>query len=262
MQHKEGKFYKLAVKNISQQIHSEQTVDQLSSDIIGAIHISTPQEYNMTIYRNAQLAFVMQCLEEGKVHNLENKAQMTLIDGELTTVAQHQEEDEAQKLMVKEQRAITSTLKREYLLLVQRVLSLRHFLQPSIPQNLGFASKLTTLAMDSMSFLADHLLHLQAVFRVAEKNSTFDVGFHNTNFSSIEMIYTKKLMNYTEKITNRETANFSGVPIYDIWSLLFILYHLIFGSLIFNFDSQHINILLSILIYHCFHFLQCLWFYV
>ena len=62
------------------------------------------------------------------------------------------------------------------LLIVHSVLSLHHFLQSSIPQNLGVPSKLTTLAMDSMFFFADRLLHLQAVFRVAGKNATVDVG--------------------------------------------------------------------------------------
>ena len=71
--------------------------------------------------------------------------------------------------MEKEQWAMTSTLKSRALLLVQRVLSLHHFLQSSTPQNLGFASKVTTLAMDSMFFFADSLLHLQAVFIVAKK---------------------------------------------------------------------------------------------
>ena len=46
----------------------------------------------------------------------------------------------------------------------------------SIPQNLGVASKVTTLTMNSMFFFTGFLLHLQAVFRVTEKNTTVDVG--------------------------------------------------------------------------------------
>ena len=45
---------------------------------------------------------------------------------------------------------MTSTLTGKALLLVWHVLSLHHFLQPYIPQNLGVASKVTILAMDSI----------------------------------------------------------------------------------------------------------------
>ena len=71
--------------------------------------------------------------------------------------------------MDKEQRAMTSALTVKALLLVQRILYLHHLLQYYIPQNLGIPSKVTTLAMDSMFFFADSLLHLQAVFRVSGK---------------------------------------------------------------------------------------------
>ena len=57
--------------------------------------------------------------------------------------------------MEKEQWAMTSTPKGKALFLVQCVLSFHHFLQSSIPHNLGVASKVTTLAMDSMFFFAD-----------------------------------------------------------------------------------------------------------
>ena len=90
-------------------------------------------------------------------------------DGEFATMMQQQEEDKAQKLMEKEQQAMSSTPKGGALLLIQNVLLLRHFLHSSVPHNLGVASKVTTLAMDSMFFFADRLLHLQAVFRVAKK---------------------------------------------------------------------------------------------
>ena len=64
---------------------------------------------------------------------------MIMRDGELATMMQQQEEDEALKLMEKYQRAMLSTPTGKALLLIQRVLSLRHFLQYSIPQNLGVA---------------------------------------------------------------------------------------------------------------------------
>ena len=78
---------------------------------------------------------------------------------------------------------MTSTPTGKDLILVWRVLSLHLFLQSSIPHNLGVTSKVTTLAMDRMSFSADCLLRLQKVFRVAEKNATVDVGYHYKNFS-------------------------------------------------------------------------------
>ena len=65
-------------------------VDQLSSEMIGAISISSPPEDNATISRDTQLAFVMQRLEEDEMHNLEEKEHMIMRDGELSTMMQHQ----------------------------------------------------------------------------------------------------------------------------------------------------------------------------
>ena len=101
----------------------------------------------MAISRYAQLALALQRIEEEEVQNLEKKEQMIIRDGEFATMMQHQEEDEAQKLMEKEQQAMTSTPTGKVFLLFQRVLSLKHFLQSSIPQNLGVDSKVTTLVM-------------------------------------------------------------------------------------------------------------------
>ena len=71
---------------------------------------------------------------------------------------------------------MSSMPKGKALLLIQRVFSLHHFLKSSIPQNLGVVSKVTPLAMDSMFYFANRLLHVQAAFRVAQKNATVDVG--------------------------------------------------------------------------------------
>ena len=65
---------------------------------------------------------------------MEDKEQMIMRDGELATIMKQQEEDEAQKSMEKEQRSTTSTPTGKALLLVQRVLSLHHFLQSSNPR--------------------------------------------------------------------------------------------------------------------------------
>ena len=141
---------------------------------------------------------------------------MIIRDGELVTIMQHQEEDEAQKSTEKEQRAKTSTTTGRVLLLVKRVLYLHIFLLSSIPQNLAVASKVTTLAMESTFFFADRLIHLQAVFRVARNIPLWAQGI-------------------------------SGL--WDVFSATFL-----FGSPLFNVDNQQINSLMSIFICHCFHF--------
>ena len=55
-------------------------------------------------------------------------------------------------------------------------------------------------------------------------------------------------------IDSLKTQTFYILPINDLWSLECILYHLHFGSPLCNFDSQQINSLLSVFIYHCFRF--------
>ena len=158
---------KLTVKNRSQQIRSKQMVDQLSSGMIGGdCHIYPTEDY-AAISRDAHIALEIQQLEEDEVHNMENKEHMIMRDGKLSTMMQHQEEDKAQKLTDKEQQAMASTTTGKALIIVQRLLYLNHFLQYYIPQNLGVTPKVRTLAMESMFFFADRLLHLQAVFRVA-----------------------------------------------------------------------------------------------
>ena len=102
-------------------------------------------------------------------NNMEKKEQMIMRYGNLAAIMQHREEGEAYKFMDKEQRAMKLTPTGNTLLLVCNFLSLHQFLQSSIPQNLGLASKVTTLAMDSIFFFVDFLLHLQGVFRVAGK---------------------------------------------------------------------------------------------
>ena len=134
-----------------------------------AIEISSPPEYNAAISKDAQLSLALQRLEYEDVQNLERKEQMIMGDDEFATMMQHQEKDEAQKSMEKQQRAMTSMTTDKALLIVQRVLSLHNFLQSYIPQKLGVALKVTTLEMYSMFFFADSLLHIQAVFRVARK---------------------------------------------------------------------------------------------
>ena len=143
--------------------------------------------------------------------------------------------------MNKEHQDMTSMSTGKYLLIVQHVLFLHHFLHYSIPQNLGVASKVTTLEMDSTFSFADFLLHLQAVFRVARKNATVDIGQYYTNSSSLGMIYTNGLINPTEWVTDRAIVKFSSLPTYDIWSLGCIIYHRLFGSPLCNFYFQQIN---------------------
>ena len=107
MQHEEDKFSKLTAENRLQQDRSEQMVDQLSSEMIDTITISTPPENKTAFSRDAQLTLVLQQLEEDEVHNMAEEEQTIMRDGELATMMQHQEEYEAQKWMDKEQQAIT-----------------------------------------------------------------------------------------------------------------------------------------------------------
>ena len=72
---------------------------------------------------------------------------MIMRDGDFRTMIQQQEEDYVQKSMEKEHRSISSMPKGKALVLVQCILSLHHFLQSSIPQNLGVPSKVTSLAI-------------------------------------------------------------------------------------------------------------------
>ena len=90
-------------------------------------------------------------------------------DGDIATLMQQQEDDQAHKWTEKEQLVMTSMPTGKCLLLFKHFLSLQHILQYSIPHNFGVASKVTTLEMDSIFFFADSLLHLQAVFKLARK---------------------------------------------------------------------------------------------
>ena len=119
----------------------------------------------------------------GVKNKLEEKEHIIMRDVKLATIMQHQEVEKAHTSMEKEQRSMTSTPTGKDLLLVWSILSLHSFIQPSIPNNLSIASKVTNLTMDSKSFFADCLLHLQAVFKVTRKNSTVDMGYHYTNSS-------------------------------------------------------------------------------
>ena len=145
---------------------------------------------------------------------------------------------------------MASTLTGKALILVHCVISLLHFFQSFIPQNLGVASKVTTLAMESTFFFSDHLLRLQRGNYSRQKNTTVDVGYHYKNSLSLGMICVDGLINPIESVTNILTANVSGFPAYDLWSLGCILYHLLFGSTLCNVDSKQMNSLLSVFIYH------------
>ena len=71
----------MTAKNRQQKIRFKQMLDQLYSEMIGAIAISIPQEDNATTPKYSQLAFVMQRLEEDEVQNLEDKEQVIMRDG-------------------------------------------------------------------------------------------------------------------------------------------------------------------------------------
>ena len=60
----QGKILQLMSENRLQQIRSKKMVDQISSEMIGAIDTSIPLEDNATISRDARSTFVLQQLEE------------------------------------------------------------------------------------------------------------------------------------------------------------------------------------------------------
>ena len=78
---------------------------------------------------------------------------MIMADEKFATIMKQQEEDEVQKLMEKEQRAMSSMPTGKALLPVQRFLSLHNFLQYYIPHNLGVASKVNNLGNRKYVFL-------------------------------------------------------------------------------------------------------------
>ena len=78
------------------------------------------------------------------MHNLDKKEQIIMIDGEFAAMMQHQEEEEVQKSMEKEQRAKTSTPTEKALLLVKCVLSL-HFFKVFHTPELGRPIKINDL---------------------------------------------------------------------------------------------------------------------
>ena len=103
------------------------------------------------------------------------------------------------------------------LLLVQRVLFLHLILQSSIPQNLGVASKVTTLEIE-ITFFSRIVYSIYKGYLEPPENATVDLGY--------------------------------------LWSLGCILYHRLFGSPLCNVDRKQINSLLSVFIYHFFHFFE------
>ena len=110
------------------------------------------------------------------MQNLEKKENIIMRNSDFATMMQQQEEDKAQKSKEKEQRFMSSMLKVKALIIIQSVLSLHRFLQSSIPHNFGVDSKVTTLAMYSMCFFTDRLLHLQNGIYSCWKNATLDIG--------------------------------------------------------------------------------------
>ena len=84
-------------------------------------------------------------------------------------------------------------------------------------------------------------------------NATFNAEKYNCWWCSLEGAVTLP--------NSDQTHTFSGLSTYDFWSVVFILYQLIFGSQLCNFDSQQINSLLSVFIYHWFHSFEIFMFF-
>ena len=56
-------------------------LDQIYSEMIGMISVSSPQEDNAAIPRDAQIALELEIFEEDAVQNLEEKEHMIMRDG-------------------------------------------------------------------------------------------------------------------------------------------------------------------------------------
>ena len=125
---------------------------------------------------------------------------------------------------------------------------------------LGCRLKLTTLAMDSMFFFADHLLHLQAVFRVAGRcHFGRRVVLHKLVVARDNL--NQYIYEPHRKYHQQSGRKFLCVLTYDIWSLGCIIYHRLFGSPLCNFDRQQINSLILFLYTIASISLQCSCFY-
>ena len=91
---------------------------------------------------------------------------MIMTDSQFSTMMQQQEENELQKLMEKEQWYMKSTPIRKALLILKSFLFLHYFLQYSIPQNLGVASKVKpwkwTVCFSSRIFYSIYKQYLES----------------------------------------------------------------------------------------------------
>ena len=173
LQHKEDEFSKPTVENRfenrSQHIRSKKMVDQLSSGMIGGdCHLYPTRRQCGYLHRcsdrlGAAATRRGQVAESGRRRNIWSwgtaSFQLWCNSKRRTKIWNRRR---------KNIRQWHQTPAGKALLLVQRVLSSHHFLHYSTPHNLGVASKVTTLATVSIFFFADRLVHLRAVFRVAE----------------------------------------------------------------------------------------------
>ena len=153
--------------------------------------------------------------------------------------------------MEKEQRAMTSTTRSECPFLAP-------FSSVFHTPELGCHLKINNLGNGQYVFLRVLVTPSTNGIQSRRKNATVDVGQHYKNSSSLGMIFTNILINPIERITNRATTHFSGLPTYDLWYLGCSLYHRLFGSPLCNFDCQQINSLILFLYTIASIFLKCL----
>ena len=73
---------------------------------------------------------------------------------------------------------MASNIKGKALLLIQLILYLHHLIQSSIPQNLGVASKVTTLVTESM-------FYLRIVYSICKRYLESPENFHCGRTGSI-----------------------------------------------------------------------------
>ena len=164
-------------------------------------------------------------------------------DDDFADMRQQQEKDEAHKSTEKEQRAMSSTPTGKDLLLVQRFLSLHHLLWSSTTQNLGVASKVTTLETYSM-------FSSRIVYSIWKQYLGLPGKFYfGRRVALHKLVIARDDLHQNIDEPHRKDHQLSDqknscLPTYDLWSLGCILYHRLFGYPLCNFDCQQINSLI------------------
>ena len=174
-QHKEDNFLKLTIKNRSQQIRSEKMVNQLSSGMIGGdCHLRPTRKNGYLQIFSARLGTAVTWRGQGA----ESGGEVVYYHDGWQVCHYDETARGGWSAEIDGERTVGHDINadREGLASCSVCTFLAPFIMYSIPNKLFISSKLTTLAMYSMFFFADHSLHLQAVFIVAGKMPLWTYG--------------------------------------------------------------------------------------